>query len=140
MKRSDIVLDHVIVPIRDIAAAAASRKFVVESAVAKLPVWGRLKALIKPPKVQGGFFNTKSARKREKVLLLEFHKLMLALSSAHIPVILLQYPRLVKDSAYLYEKLKPVLGTISSEQFFQAFAQTVQPTWVHSFSKGDTAR
>jgi hypothetical protein len=139
MRRDDIVLDHVIIPIRDITAAAESRKFVVNSAVSKLPWWGRLKALFKPPKVQGGFFNTKSARKQEKILLLEFHKLMLALSSAHIPVILLQYPKLVKDSGYLYEKLKPMLGAISSDQFTRAFDQTVRPTWIHSFSKGDRA-
>jgi hypothetical protein len=137
MQRKDIVLEHVIIPVRDIEAAAESRRFVVNSAVSKMSISGKLKALFKPPKVQGGFFNTKSARKQEKVLLLEFHKLMLALSSAHVPVTLLQYPRLVKDGPYLYEKLKPILGNITSEQFLTSFNQTVRPDWVHSFSKGD---
>jgi len=137
LQRSDIALDHVLIPIRDIHAAAESRRFVVKSALAKLPLLRRLKATIKPPKVPGGLFNTKRPGKQEKVLLEKMHKLLLALSAAQIPVTLLQYPKLVRESAYLYQKLEPILESISYEQFSDAFKLTVRPEWVHSFSPSE---
>jgi len=139
VQRNDIVIEHVFIPVRDLQAAAESRRFVVDTAVSKLPLWQKLKGKIKPPKVPGGLFNTKRKGKQEDVLLLEFHKLMLALSSVQIPVTLLQYPKLVRDSAYLYKKLSPILGAISYEQFLTAFKQTVRPDWVHNFSPRESA-
>jgi hypothetical protein len=137
LERKDIAIDHVLVPMRDIHAAAESRRFVLDSAVAKLGLVQRIKARVKPPKVPGGLFNTKNKSKQESVLLLEFHRLMLALSSEHIPLTLLQYPKLVKEKAYLYEKLRPILGSISEDQFTSAFQQTVRPDWIHSFAPGE---
>jgi hypothetical protein len=137
VQRGDIILEHVFIPIRDLYAAAQSRRHVTESAVSKMPFFKRLKNRIKSPKLRGGLVHSRAKWKQEKILLVRFYGLILALSEAQIPVTLLQYPKLVKDSAYLYEKLKPVLGTISYQEFASAFGQTARPDLVHDFSKSD---
>jgi hypothetical protein len=135
VKREDIRLEHVFVPVRDLFAAAESRRFVTRKAVSKMPFWSRLKNRIKPPKVAGGLMHSRAKRKQEKILMGQLYNLILALSEAHIPITLLQFPKLVKDSAYLYEKLKPILGTISYSEFTSIFNQTVRPELVHDFNR-----
>jgi hypothetical protein len=135
VSRSDIILEHVFIPVRDLHAAAESRRYVTQDAVARMPFFKRLKNTIKPPKRAGGLVHSRLPWRQEKILLVRFYDLILALSEGQIAVTLLQYPKLVKDSAYLYEKLKPVLRTISYEEFASAFNQTVRPELVHDFSK-----
>lgn len=135
VNRSDILIEHVFIPMRDLHAAAESRRHVSKSAASKLPLLKRLKHTIKPAKVPGGLWHTKLRWKQEKILLQQLYKLVLALSEAHIPVTLLQYPKLIKDSAYLYQKLKPILPAISYDEFSSTFQQTVRPELVHNFSK-----
>src|SRR5947209_202415 len=103
-----------------------------------MPLFKRLKNTIKPPKRAGGLVHTRMTWKLEKILLLQFYNLILALSEAHIPVTLLQFPRLINDCAYLYEKLKPVLATISSDEFASTFEKTVRPELVHDFGKSSS--
>ena len=138
VKREDIVLEHVFIPMRELHAAIESRKHVTKSAVSKMPFFKRLKNTIKPPKLRGGFVHTRRAGKLEKVLLLQLYNLILALSEAQIPVTLLQYPKLIKEPAYLYEKLKPILGAISFAEFSSVFKQTVRPDLVHDFQKNNS--
>jgi|KBSMisStaDraftv2_1062788.scaffolds.fasta_scaffold522638_1 hypothetical protein len=135
VKREDIKLDHVFVPMRDLHAAAESRRFVTRKAVAGMPLWKRLKSRIKPPKLAGGLMHSRANRKQEKILMGQLYNLILALSEAQIPVTLLQYPKLVTDSSYLYEKLKPILGSISYSEFDSTFSQTVRPELVHDFKQ-----
>jgi hypothetical protein len=135
VKREDIRLEHVFVPVRDLHAAVESRKHVTRCAVSKMPLFKWLKHKIIPPKIRGGLVHTRNPWKVEKVLVLQLYNLFLALSEANIPVTLLQFPKLVRDSVYLYEKLKPVLGAISFSEFDSKFCQTVRPELVHDFSK-----
>jgi hypothetical protein len=135
VQREDIQLEHVFIPMRDLSAVAQSRKHVTKSAVSKMPFFKRLKNTIKPPKIRGGLVHTRRAWKLEKVLLLQLYNLILALSEAHIPVTLLQYPKLIRDSEYLYRKLKPILGAISYTEFASTFTQTVRPELVHDFNQ-----
>jgi hypothetical protein len=65
----------------------------------------------------------------------QLYNLILALSEAHIPVTLLQFPKLVSDSAYLYEKLKPVLSQIPYDEFACTFNRIVRPDFVHDFCR-----
>ncbi len=135
VKRTDIRLEHVFVPMRDLHAAAESRRFVTRKAAARMPLWKRLKWSLKPPKLAGGLMHSRAASKQEMILMAQLYNLILALSEAQIPVTLLQYPKLVSDSAYLYEKLKPILGTISYPEFASTFSQTVRPELVHDFKQ-----
>lgn len=137
VKREDIKLEHVFVPMRDLYAAAESRRYVTEKAVSKKPFLKRLIDRIRPPKIAGGLMHSRSKCKQEKILMAQFYNLALALAEAHIPVTLLQFPKLVKDSAYLYEKLRPILGNISYFEFASTFKRTVRPELVHDFNNND---
>jgi hypothetical protein len=139
VKREDIRLEHVFVPMRDLFAAAESRRFVTRKAVAKMPFWKRLKCRIKPPKLAGGLMHSRAKGKQEKILMGQLYNLILALSEAHIPVTLLQFPKLVRDSTYLYEKLKPILGHISYAEFASTFDRTVRPELIHDFGQNGSS-
>ena len=131
--RDDIVIEHIFIPMRDLYEAAQSRRCVLDSAVSKLPWAHWLWSKIKPPGVPGGLWLTKNKRKQEEMLLQQLYKLFLILAGTHIPVTLLEYPRLAKDSAYLFQKLQPILGGNTSQEFSLAFDRTVRPEWIHHY-------
>ena len=83
--------------------------------------------------------STRSARRgdQEEVLLNHVYELMLALSGHATPVTLLRYPKLVRDKAYCYAKLRPILGSIEFDDFARAFDATARPDLVHSFAAND---
>ena len=137
-QRRDLVIDHILVPMRDLRAAAQSRQFVTAAARAQLPPWQRIaQSLFRAPVVPGGLWKTHRTWKQERVLMDEFYKLLLAAAATAVPVTLLRYPRLVQDATYLFEKLRPVLGTISAEQFGLVFKRTARPELTHSFNSRD---
>lgn len=138
LQRSDIVLDQVFIPMRDLQAAAASRKFVEEQAAARQSLWHRILHLGRQKGTPGGLKQgVTSEREQEEILLKKIYNLCLTLSDAQVPVTLLGYPRLTVDSPYLFRKLGPILGHIEFEEFCSAFEATVRPELVHSFSKAD---
>jgi hypothetical protein len=71
------------------------------------------------------------------VLLRQIYNLNLALSDSTVPVTLLKYPRIVKESSYLYEKLRPILDGIDQQAFELAFQETVRPDLIHGFGEND---
>jgi hypothetical protein len=123
--RDDIAIDHVFVPIRDLHAAAESRRQVSGAA----PVQG----------VGGGLWHTSSTAPgdQEAALLQQLYELLVVLSGTAIPVTLMRYPRLVTDPAYLFDKLRPVLGDIEYETFVAAFRKFARPDLVHSYNAND---
>ena len=139
LERDDIVIEHVFVPIRDLHAAAESRRLVVRAGIAKAPLLKRFKNRLEPSGFAGGLWHTNSRKsgKQEEALQGQLYKLILALSDAMIPVTFMRYPRLVKDCRYLFEKLKPVLARTSYEDFNKIFNKTVRPQLVHSFNVDD---
>lgn len=129
LKHDDIKIDHVFIPMRDLHAATESRRYVVKNAP--------LKPSLRPSQIPGGLWHTDNEDEQESILLQQIYKLALALSSTSIPVTLLHYPKIIKDSSYLYEKLKPILGEIGISQFSSAFEETIRTDWVHSFNEND---
>jgi len=129
LEREEIRIEHVFVPMRDLTAAAESRRLVVRRT-------DRSNGLL-PSQVAGGLWHTDEPGEQEGVLLQQLYKLMLALSDADVPLTLLRYPRLTRDRAYLYRKLRPVLGTIDFGRFEEVFALTVRPDLVHRFGQDD---
>lgn len=139
LRREDIQIDHVLVPMRNLEAAAESRRHVVRTAVRKLPLADRVKHLLKPKRFPGGLWHTSSNEpgSQEEVLLRQVYALMLAVSDTGVPVTFLRYPRLVEDADYLFDKLAPILRDVNRERFEEAFARTVRPELVHRFNASD---
>lgn len=142
LKQKDIHIDHVFIPMRDLYAAAESRRHVQEQAVSDMSLFMRLRTLLlpfyRPISIQGGLWQSHKKHKQEDMLLHQLYKLMLALSNTTVPVTILQYPRLVKDSSYLYEKFEPIMGDITYPDFESIFNNIVRPDWIHSFKKKES--
>ena len=139
LQMSDIMIEHVFIPMRDLQAAAESRRRVSQEYLAQQPFIRRWLGRLKPPPlgVPGGLWHTRSARKQESALQQQIYKLARALSDTAIPVTLLRYPKIVKDSLYLYDKLKPILTDVTYDQFQPAFQISVKPQWTHRLSAND---
>jgi hypothetical protein len=120
----DIVVDCAIIPIRDLYAAAESRRTVQRN--------------VKQRDLPGGLILTEDPQEQETALAREFHRLVHTLAKHDVPMIWLYFPRLVNDAAYLHGKLKSVLPDHDWELFSQAFRAVSRPELVHSF-EGKTA-
>jgi len=139
IRRDDIVIEHVFVPMRDLYSAAESRRFVEKSTLSQLSFTERLAVAQTQEPLPGGLWRTTSTEpgKQEEILLRLIYELMLAISDATMPVTVMRFPRIVKDCPYLFEKLKPILRDITYESFAAVFARTVRPELVHRFNEND---
>jgi hypothetical protein len=133
----DIVIDRVVIPMRDVYAAAESRRCVRAAAQARESFLKRMAKTLRPRRDPGGLWHTAKGHEQEIILLQQLYKLTLALSGTTIPVTLLRFPTLVNDPSYLFMKLEPMLGDTSIDQFMTAFETTANPKLVHSFCPRD---
>jgi len=131
VQRDDIIIDHVFVPMRDLHAAAESRRYVVDNAPKEL------KLRLRPSEIPGGLWHTDDRSQQEAKLVHQLYKLMYSLSVSEIPITLMQYPRITKDPEYLYRKLSPLVFHIPYDHFVNVFNRIVRPGWVHSFNEND---
>lgn len=122
--QDDVVIDHALVPVRDLYSAAQSRRDVTE----------RSDPASYPNGVPGGLWHTDQSEQQEAVLAWQLYKLIYTLCAHDIPVTLLLFPRLVTEADYLYRKLSPVLGAIEFGLFHQTFERVVRPELVHTFA------
>lgn len=135
--RDDIVIEHIFIPIRDLYAAAESRRLVAKNNIQEASFLDKIKFLLGKSKAfTGGLLKTNSLRSnsQEAVLLKMIYKLMLAVSNSSIDITLINYPRSTQDAAYLFDKLQPVFKELDFTEFVKVFNKTVQPELVHSFS------
>ncbi len=111
LSRPDIKIDAVVVPIRDLVEAAASRVISELRAMhhdapwmAELAhgweVWGT---------TPGGIVYSLSPLDQARLLAISFHRLLERLAQADIPVVLVAFPRLAQDADYLFRRLQTVL-------------------------------
>ncbi len=135
LARDDILIEHVFIPMRELRAAAESRRFVTAQSVRSMSFLKRLHYQIFPKILPGGV--TVEASHQEAKLLLSLYRLMASLSKTMIPVTLMRYPRIVHDEQYLFDKLEPILDGISFTAFRDAFRRVARPDLVHSFCDGD---
>jgi len=140
LEREDVAIEHIFIPIRNLSAAAESRRFVTREGLKKKPLMKRIAFFLgKKMEFPGGLWHTRSLKKnaQEIVLLNQLYKLLLPLSEYHIPTTFIRYPRSVQDGQYLFEKLKPVLRDIDLTTFLDAHAKTARPDLVHQFNDDD---
>ena len=127
LRDRSVVVDHAIVPIRNLYAAAESRRNVTL----------RSGTSFGSGEVPGGLWLTSRPDQQEFVLAVQFHQLMLTITAFEIPITMLQFPRLIKDPNYLWEKLAPLLDGIGPEHFAAAFRRVVRPELIHNFGEVD---
>lgn len=137
VERQDIFVEHVFIPMRDLNAAAESRRFVTHESIASMSLLKRIRYRFSPKTLAGGVWHTETGKDQETVLLEQVYKLVLSLSKTTIPVTLMRYPQLVTDAAYLYEKLQPLVSEISFFDFEMVFDKVANSDLVHSFSAND---
>lgn len=125
LRGSDIVIDHALIPIRDLYAAAQSRREVTKNTDPDR---------FAPGKVPGGLWHTDEPLAQEAVLLHQLYKLLYTLSKHEIPATLLHFPRLVHEPEYLYRSIGFVLNQIDYGTFLEAFHTVCRPELVHDFS------
>jgi hypothetical protein len=106
-----IRIDAVILPVRRLADAAASRIVVQRQAMHAQAPW--LTMLPTPwdswGAAPGGVVYSLEALDQARVLAVGLHVLIERLVAAEIPIVFLDFPRLAQDPAYLFRHLQPWL-------------------------------
>ena len=120
----DVIVDHALVPVRDLYGAAESRRDVVRRSGSHLP----------PQLLAGGLFGTDDPAAQEAALATRLYHLIHTLAKHDVPTSLLYFPRLVEDPQYLHGKLRPVLPAgMEYAAFMAAFRDVSKPELVHRF-------
>ena len=117
------IIDHAIIPMRDLYSAAESRRDVARRAGADLA----------QEEIRGGLWHTEVKEQQEIVLANQFYKIVYTISKRDIPMTLLFFPTFVCDSEYLYRKLEFMLSGIGYQAFLQIFKQISRPEAIHDF-------
>jgi hypothetical protein len=116
--REDI--DWLIVPLRNLEAAAASR--VATSAHAR------------EVHAPGGLIGTARPGKQRQRLAEMTYGLFQVAARYELPLILLEYPLFARDVHYAYRRLLPLLGDRGQEEFAAAWTASVDPALVRDGS------
>lgn len=116
LARGELVIDHALVPVRDLAEAAQSR----------IRVGG-------DGKTPGGLTGTANEAEQQHVLAERFHRLVHTLAAHRIPVTFLEFPRFARDAGYTFAALRPLLPDTTWPQFAAAFARVARPELIHQF-------
>jgi hypothetical protein len=124
-----VAIDHAVVPVRDLFAAAESRRDVSRRTDPDA---------FAPEAVPGGLWLTDEPDEQESILTHKLYELIVALARHEIPVTLLMFPRLVQDPEYLYRRTRFALGDVGYSGFAEAFRRTSRPELVHDFESGST--
>lgn len=124
-----IVIDAVIIPLRDLMDAAASRSTVELRHFAQENEWAT--KLDRPwehwGRTPGGIVYSLHPLDQARILALGFHRLVERLTAADIPIVLLGFPRFVRDADYLHARLGPLLGGVSADRARAAHAAIADP-------------
>ena len=106
-----ITLDAVIIPLRDLASASASRTInELRDMAEKSDFWTTLdRPWAHRGIAPGGIVYSLHPLDQARILALGLHHLLERLIAADIPVVFLSFPRFAQDSDYLHQKLAPIL-------------------------------
>ena len=118
-------VEHVIIPMRDLDVAAASR-------VRATRYGSNLH-------VMGGLFGTTNAARQREALAMLNYQLMYTLAKHEVPHTLLLFPRFANDGEYLYEHLSFLDPSIPRERWIEAVAARARPDLIHEtpLTKGE---
>jgi hypothetical protein len=123
-------LDAVLVPMRDLVEAAASRSILQRQAMHRAAAW---MTEIKTPwehwaTAEGGVIYSVNPVDEARLLAVGFHQLLWRLTHADVPVVLISFPKFLIDPDYLFAKIRHVLPIeVSVAQAREAHAATFDP-------------
>ncbi|GLB53226.1 hypothetical protein NBRC110019_22660 [Neptunitalea chrysea] len=138
--REDIDIERVYIPMRDLSAAAESRRNVTRKGLKNDTFKHRMKHRLGfKRRYAGGVSRTKSFDdgEQEAVLSNQLYNLILSLSNHSVPVTLIRFPKSVKNAEYLYGKLGDLVAHIKYEHFKKVYDKTAMPNLVNTFNKLD---
>ncbi len=132
-----IAIDALIIPLRELLAAATSR--VLQERVELAETEWRSRPLIDVKGgAPGGVIYSLDPVDQARILAVGFYRLVHWATRHEIPVFLLAFPRVVEDQAYLLETLWPWLGEhCSPERAQAAFSSTADPANVRIRTERD---
>jgi hypothetical protein len=127
-----LTIDALLVPMRDLMDAAASRVLQERVALADTPWVDRAVSGSTP----GGVVYSLSIVDQARILAVGFHELLRWAVSNDIRTVLLDFPRIVEDGEYLVSSLWPVLdGRVDRDAALAAFGQVADPAAVRLHSE-----
>ncbi len=112
-----VEVEHVIVPIRDLDIAAASR-------IRNTKYGSNLHTF-------GGLFGTARATRQREALALLFYELFWTITRHELPHTLLEFPRFAEDWEYAYRHLSFLDTSIPSERWKEVIAARADLTLIH---------
>jgi hypothetical protein len=126
------VVDAVVIPMRGIVEAAASRTVNELRARHAMPglhedckqweTWGT---------TAGGVVYSLNPIDQARLLALGFHELLHALVKRNVPIVLLDFPRFIEDPDYLHDALSATLGdSVDRASALRAHARVAEPSKV----------
>jgi hypothetical protein len=127
LARPGFEVEAAIVPMRELHAAAESRRRVYRLAKS---------AGYNPLKHPGSLWKTRTLHEQEEKLALQFYRFIQPIIALDQPLFLLDFPRFVQDSAYLFSMLQPIFDArgISEVQVAEAVAKVARPELVNDFA------
>ncbi|RUW61450.1 hypothetical protein [Mesorhizobium sp. M7A.F.Ca.US.008.03.1.1] len=126
-----LAVDAILVPVRDLMEAAASRAILEMRAIHEHAPW--MAEMDRSWEVwgttPGGMVYSLNPLDQARLLAFSFHNLVWRATEAEVPVHFLAFPRMVEDKEYLLHALRPILphGT-TAERAYQAHARTADLT------------
>jgi len=79
----------------------------------------------------GGMVYSLNPVDQARILAMGFHQVVHAFVKKQIPIVFLDFPRLVEDGEYLYQQLKPVFGnSVTREQAMDAHMRSARKDFV----------
>lgn len=127
LQREEAIIDHAIIPLRDLYSAAQSRRDVEQRADRSLY----------PDGVPGGLWHTETPAEQEAMLACQLYTLICAITKYEIPMTLLYFPKFIHEPDYLYRQIAFALGNIAYDSFLHSFRRVMRPELVHDFSPKD---
>lgn len=117
-----IQIDGVIIPVRNLRDATTSRLALERRAMYEHMPWlaSMDEAWQTAGNVPGGLIFSLSALDEARTLSMGLHLLVERLVRANVPMVFLDFPRIITDADYLYEKVKAFLPSGTDEQSVRA--------------------
>lgn len=112
-----VAIEHVIIPVRDLDVAAASRV--------------RNTAYGSDLHTFGGLFGTARATQQREALALVFYELLYTVARYDLPFTMLLFPRFAEDWQYLYDKLGFLTPELPASRWQEALARRARPALIH---------